>query len=311
MKKSVRILYFGTPEMSAKLLEKLIVEGYNVVGVVSQIDKPSGRKMKLEPTPTKIVASKYNIPLYQFEKIKENIDKIKEINPELILTFAYGQIMPIEILETPKYGSLNFHGSILPSYRGAAPIQYAILNGDKETGVSLMEMVQKMDAGRVFGIEKIEINDDNYTELSNKMVDAAYKVFIDNIDDYLSGKNKGVAQDESKVTFTKKILEEDEKLDFNEDAVKIHNKIRALSESPCAYFINNEIKYKIGKSILLKDVVDVPGKVISYDKKNFVIACNNGAIRVEKIQKQGKKMMNYADFYNGNREEFKVNDIIK
>ena len=170
--KDVKILYMGTPEMSAKVLETLILDGFNIVGVVAQEDQPVGRKAIITEVPTKVVAKAHNIPVYQPHKIRLDYEFVKEINPDLILTMAYGQIVPQGLLDIPKMGALNLHGSILPKYRGAAPIQRAIMNGETETGVTLMEMVDKMDAGQMFGVEKCEITpEDNYTSLCEKIVD--------------------------------------------------------------------------------------------------------------------------------------------
>ena len=178
LKKDISILYFGTPEISAFVLNKLIENNYKIVGVVAQEDKPIGRKGLLEHVPTKKVALKYGIPVYQFKKVREHYEEILNIKPDLILTLAFGQIISHDILTIPKYGCLNLHGSILPKYRGAAPIQYSLLNGDAETGISLMEMVDKCDAGKVYAVEKVKIElDDNCTSLTDKLKVAAFDVF--------------------------------------------------------------------------------------------------------------------------------------
>ncbi len=311
-KKNIKILFFGTPEISAYLLEELIKNNYNIIGLVAQEDKPVGRKGVIEAVPTKKVALKYNLPVYQYKKVSEHVDEIKKLEPDLILTLAFGQIVSHELLMVPKYGCLNLHGSILPKYRGAAPIQYSLLNGDKETGISLMEMVDKMDAGRVFAIEKIKIEDeDNYTTLVDKLKVASFLCVDKYLDGYLNGELKGEEQDESLVTFTKKIKEEDEVINFNEDATVLFNKIRALAMNPGAHFIFNDVKYKVFKTSVVKDNSDKkPGTIISYDKKNFIVKCKNDALKIEILQKPGKKAMDYNDFYNGNAKTFEINQII-
>lgn len=312
-RKDIRILFFGTPEISAYLFEKLIENKYNVIGLVAQEDKPVGRKGIIESVPTKKIALKYNISVFQYKKVSDHVDEIRKLNPDLILTLAFGQIVSRELLMVPKYGCLNLHGSILPKYRGAAPIQYSLLNGDKETGISLMEMVEKMDAGKVFAVEKVLISaDDNFTTLVDKMKIAAFDCVEKYLDGVLNGELKGVEQDENLATFTKKIKEEDEVIHFNEDAFVIFNKVRALSLIPGAHFVFNNLKYKIFKCKVIKDDSNNEnGKIISYDKKNFIIKCAKDAIKIEQIQKQGKKVMNYSDFFNGNSKDFKVGDLIK
>ena len=183
-KKDLKIVYLGTPKISAIVLENLIINGYNIVGIVSQVDKPQGRKMIVKPTETKLIGEKYNIPVFQPVKIRDDYAFLKELEPDIILTMAYGQIIPQAVLDIPKIMPLNLHGSILPKYRGASPIQQALLNGDKTTGITLMEMVDKMDAGKMFFKKEIAIEeDDNYESLSNKLAKLAYEVFDEGIQD--------------------------------------------------------------------------------------------------------------------------------
>ena len=303
-KKEIKILYFGTPEISAKVLKNIIESGYNVIGVVAQEDKPNARGNKIEEVATKKIAKEFNIPVYQYHKVREHGAEIKELNPDLILTLAYGQIISHDILEIPTFGCLNLHGSILPKYRGAAPIQYALLNGDKETGVTLMEMVDKMDAGRMYAIEKIQITeDDNYDSLCDKVSDAAYVCFDKFIQNYLDGNLIGEEQKEDEVTFTGKIKPEDEIINFNDNSFNIVNKIRALSSKPGAYFIYQNVKYKVFKAKISEEKGN-PGEILKYNKKEFVIGTSDSSISIEIIQKPGKKAMNYKDFFNGNSKLF-------
>ena len=157
--KSKRIIFMGTPEISSKVLEGLISNGYNVVAVIAQPDREVGRKKVLEPVPTKVVSKKYNIPVYQPVKIRKEYEFVRELNPDVIVTLAYGQIVPQGLLDIPKQGCINLHGSLLPKYRGAAPIQYALINNEKETGMTLMEMTKEMDAGGIYDVEKVVIKD--------------------------------------------------------------------------------------------------------------------------------------------------------
>ena len=312
-KKDLKIVYLGTPKISAIVLENLIINGYNIVGIVSQVDKPQGRKMIVKPTETKLIGEKYNIPVFQPVKIRDDYAFLKELEPDIILTMAYGQIIPQAVLDIPKIMPLNLHGSILPKYRGASPIQQALLNGDKTTGITLMEMVDKMDAGKMFFKKEIAIEeDDNYESLSNKLAKLAYEVFDEGIQDLIDGKNKGEDQDESLVSFTRKIKSEESIIDFNEDSFLINNKIRAFYPDPGTYFVFNNEKIKVAKAkVIHLDHKKEPGVVIKYDKKEFIVACSKNALSIEILQKPGKKMMSHKDFYNGDQKLFCENEKIK
>jgi len=311
MIKNVRILYFGTPVMSSILLNYMLESGFNIIGLVAQPDKPVGRKKIIEEVPTKKVARKFNIPVYQFEKLKPNIDFFKTLNIDLILTFAYGKILPEELLFIPKYKSLNIHASLLPKYRGASPIHYALLNGDEETGVSLMEMSKEMDAGRVFSERKILIsNDDNYDSLTKKVSDAAILIVKEDLEKVINDTLKPIEQDLKKVTFTKKIEDNDCLLNFKEfDAFSINNKIRALSMQPGAYFVYKNTKYKILKAKIVNKSYS-PNLIVSFNKNEFIISCKNNSISILTLQKEGKKVLDFKDFYNGNKDSFLANDVI-
>lgn len=312
-KEDIKILYFGTPDISAIVLEQLLKNNYHIVGLVAQVDKEKNRKGILLPVPTKQIANTYNIPVYQFEKIRDHIDEIKNIDFDIILTMAYGQIIPTSILELAPYGAYNLHGSLLPKYRGAAPIQYALLNGDKETGVTLMEMIKEMDAGKMFYKVKVNIeDDDNFTSLSNKIAFACYKAFDEGIEDVVNKKNLGIEQNIEDVTFTSKISSDLEKIDFNQSAFKILNIVRALSNNIGGYFIYNGEKIKIYKvyAFLLNEKT-IPGRIRKYDKNNFHIETGDGYLDIKVLQRPGKKVLSYKDFYNGNKELFKVGEIIR
>lgn len=309
-RKKVRILWLGTPEISANVLNRMLSSGYNIIGVVSQIDKPIGRKQIIEPVPTKIVANLFNIPVFQPIKIRLDYEFVKEMAPDLIISLAYGQLIPQGLLDIPKYGCLNLHGSLLPKYRGAAPMQYALLNGDDVTGITLMEMIAQMDAGKMFFKKEVTISDeDNIDSLTDKMADAAFYCVEHGLDDYLNGLNKGVEQKEDLATFTTKIKPEDQIISFSDSAKNIHNKIRALSTQPGAFFVFKNANYKVFSS----DIVDIkckPGEIFEYTKNGLVIGTTNKSIRILSIQKPGKKSLSIKDFFNGNRELFKKGEFI-
>ena len=297
--KDVRILYMGTPEMSAKVLEALISSGFNIVGVVAQEDQPVGRKAIITEVPTKVVAKAHNIPVYQPHKIRLDYEFVKEINPDLILTMAYGQIVPQGLLDIPKMGALNLHGSLLPKYRGAAPIQRAIMNGEKETGVTLMEMVDKMDAGQMFGVSKCEIlPEDNYTSLCEKIVNCCIDVSNRLLPKYFNGELKGEEQDESKVTFADKIKPETEKLSLEYGVEQFVNYVRGMSEEPGAYVLLENVKLKILKAKLSAKCIEGDVGTLLIEKGVF-LKLKDGVIELTELQLAGKKKMDGRSFANG------------
>ena len=299
--KDVKILYMGTPEMSAKVLEALISSGFNIVGVVAQEDQPVGRKAIITEVPTKVVAKAHNIPAYQPHKIRLNYEFVKQINPDLILTMAYGQIVPQGLLDIPSMGALNLHGSLLPKYRGAAPIQRAIMNGEKETGVTLMEMVDKMDAGKMFGVSKCEISaEDNYTSLCEKIVGCCIDVCNKLLLKYFNGELKGEPQDESKVTFADKIKPETEKLSLEYGSEQFINYVRGMSEEPGAYVLLENVKLKILKAKLSDKKIDGEVGTLLIEKGVF-LKLKDGVIELLELQLAGKKKMDGKSFANGSR----------
>lgn len=296
-----RIVYMGTPEMSAKILESMILSGFNIVALIAQEDKPVGRKNIICDVPTKVVAKAHNIPVFQPHKIRLDYEFVKDLKPDLILTMAYGQIVPQGLLDIPKLGALNLHGSILPKYRGAAPIQRAIWNGENKSGVTLMEMVDKMDAGRMYAIEECEIKkDDNYTSLCDKIVNCAIKLVNEKLPFYLEGKLEGVYQDESLVTIANKIKPEDEKLDLTLTCSEFLNRMRALSEIPGAYLFLEDKKLKIFKAERIEDNNSQVGK-LTVNKKT-ILNLSDAKIELLEVQLEGKKRMDGKSFANGNHQ---------
>ena len=302
-KKNARIIFMGTPEISATVFEGLLLDGYNVVALIAQPDRPVGRKKEIVPVPTKVVAQKYNIPVYQPVKIRKEYEFVNELKPDLILTLAYGQIVPQGLLDIPRLGCINLHGSLLPKYRGAAPIQYALLNNEKVTGMTLMKMVKEMDAGEMYMTEEVEISDeDNSTSLFKKMGDAALRLALRSLPLYLEGKLPGIPQDESLVTFAPSIKPEEEKIDLNKTKEEIFGQIRALSDVPGAYLYIDELKLKIYKAkIVSNEVSSIVGSIIRADKGGLYIQCVNGVLALLELQKEGKNRMDYKSFINGNQ----------
>lgn len=301
--KQTRIVYMGTPEISAFVLEGLIEAGYHIVGLIAQPDKPVGRHKVLEIVPTKAVAIKHNIPVFQPQKIRLEWSFIHDLAPDLILCFAYGQIIPRGLLDAPKLGCLNLHGSLLPKYRGASPMQYALMNGDEVTGVTLMQMVDKMDAGLMYAKKEIPLNDDDtFASLSTKMAQAALGIALDKLPQYIARNLEGEAQDESKVIFSPSISKAQEHLDLSKSSKEIVNYIRALNDVPGAYLLDGTAHLKIFKAKQLNSLIEAEvGTIVKADKYGLHLQCIDGQIALLTVQKEGKKPVDYKAYVNGER----------
>ena len=302
-KEELRVVFMGTPSISAKVLQAMIDDGYHFVGVIAQPDKPVGRHGELEKVPTKVIAEKYNIPVFQPIKIRDDYAFIDEIKPDLVITLAYGQIVPQGFLDKIPMGCLNLHGSLLPKYRGASPIQTALINGEKVTGVTLMEMVKAMDAGRMYAKKEVGIDEeDNATSLFNKIKIAASELILEALPLYINGELKGEPQDENEVTFCSLIKPEQEKLDLSLSAKSLVGWIKGLSDEPGAYLYLNNLKLKIYKAkVINNNVTNQVGEIVKADKNGLVFQAKDGQIAILELQKEGKKRMDYRSFINGNQ----------
>ena len=298
--KNTRIVFMGTPEFASNVLEGLIQNGYNIVGVVTQADKKIGRKQILTYTKVKEVALKYDIKVLQPIKIREDYEDILALEPELIITCAYGQIIPSALLDYPKYGCINTHGSLLPKYRGGAPIQWSIINGDKETGITIMYMDKKMDEGDILFQEKIVIElEDTNASMFAKLSDLALKMLLEHLDDIISGNINPVKQDHTIATYAYNLKKEDELISFNRDYMTVYNHIRGLLDNPGAYSIIDGKKIKFHKVRCTDEVLVNPGVVYGIHNGGLLIGAINGSIIVDEIQSEGKNKMNAKDFFNG------------
>ena len=301
-KNALRLVFMGTPEISAEVFEAMILDGYKFVGLIAQPDRPVGRKGQLEKVPTKVVAEKYNIPVFQPLKIRKEYDFVKELNPDIIITLAYGQIVPQGLLDIPKYGCLNLHGSLLPKYRGAAPIQYALINNEKVTGMTLMKMVAAMDAGAMYTKKEVVIDeDDNSTSLFKKMGDAAKELILESLPLYIDGKLPEIEQDETQATFCPTIKPEQERLDLNLSVHEISGWIRGLSDHPGAYFLLEDKKLKVFKAKIVNENEGNIGEIVRSDKGGLVVQLKGGQLALLELQKEGKNRMDYKSFLNGNQ----------
>ena len=309
----MNIIFMGTPDFAAESLKAIIEKGHNIMAVVTNPDRPKGRGMKMVSSPVKEFAISKNLKIYQPEKVRNNvefIEEIKALQPDVICVVAYGKILPKEILDIPRLGCINVHGSLLPHHRGGAPIQRAIINGDKKTGVTIMEMVKKMDAGRMYASSEIPILDsDNNSSLFEKLAIIGKNLLMENIEDIYNGKNEGIMQNEEEATISPNIAPEEEKINFNIDARKVFNLIRGLSDEPGAYCEYNGQRIKIYKASIEKNDSDAsPGTIINI-KKSLIVKCKTDAISILELQIPGKKRMNVKDFLNG-QKRLNLNDII-
>ena len=294
----LKVVFMGTPLFSVNVLNAL-ADNYDVVLVVTSPDAYVGRKKILTPCPVKRRAIELGIPVISPFKVSVDYEDILNAKPDVIITCAYGQIVSKEILDIPKYGCINIHASLLPKYRGGAPIHYALINGEEETGVTLMYMDEGMDTGDMLVSERIKIEeDDNIETLSNKLSVLGSKMIINYLEDIINGKIVGVKQDNDKATFARIIKRSDEHLDFNFSNRDVYNKFRALSPSPLPNFIMDDTEIKIAECELSDEEGDA-SKIINEGKDYFIIGCMSGSIKVTKIKPSGKNIMSVKDFKNG------------
>ncbi len=294
--KELRTVFMGTPEFAANILEGLLKEDFNIVAVVTQPDKEVGRKRILTPPPVKEVALKHNIPVLQPRKVRNEYEEILEYKPELIITSAYGQIVPGALLDYPKYHCINTHGSLLPKYRGGSPIQRSIINGEKYTGMTIMYMNEKMDEGDIIVQEKLEIaledtNADIFRKLSDMALNMLLKLDLNNINP--------IKQNNEEATYAYNLTKEDEYINFNEDVMTVYNHIRGLLDNPGAYAVLDGKKFKFHKVKFVSSNHPVAGTVIGMNNSALEVSCINGSILIEMIQPEGKNVMTAKDFYNG------------
>lgn len=305
--KDLKVVFMGTPTFSVPILESLIKE-CNVILVVSQPDKEKDRKGHLLETPIKKLALANNIEVYQPAKIKEEYQYIIDKQPDIIITCAYGQIIPEALLNYPKYGCINVHGSLLPKLRGGAPIHHAIINGDKETGITIMYMDKAMDSGDIISQKILPIlPEDNLDTLYEKMSLLGANLLQETLPDIIAGKNNRIKQDEKLVTFGYNITKEEEKINFNNSSLKIHNQIRGLSSIPGAYCYLDEKRLKIYASTLTNDKSkDTPGTISKIDKTGIYLSTKDNLLKITDIKLEGKKRCLVSDFVNG----IKINDYL-
>jgi len=304
-----KIVFMGTPKFAVAILEMLI-ENYGVDLVITQPDKKVGRKKILTPPPVKEVAVAHDIRVLQPENIskdEDTLNELKQLNPDIIITAAYGQLVPESILEIPKYKCINVHGSLLPKLRGGAPIQYSIIEDHKKTGITIMYMVKKLDAGDMISKVEVDILDsDNYETLHDKLSITGRDLLNETLPKIFSGNISPEKQDDNEATFASNILREDEKIDWNCTAREIFNKVRALDPMPGAFthLDNNILKIWSSEETSLNEEIpfEAVGTIIKQDKKNIYVLCgNNTVLKIKELQVSGKKRMPVTNFLSNKK----------
>ena len=301
MSEYMNIVFMGTPQFAVSIVDE-IRKKHNVVLVVTQPDVYNIKKKKYDYSEVKKYALENDLPLFQPEKIREDYQTILDLDVDLIVTAAYGQIIPKALLDYPKYKCINVHGSLLPKHRGGAPIQRSIINGDKETGVTIMYMAEKMDAGDMLMQRSIPILDsDTQDTMFDKLSKLGAEMINVLIDDLINNNITPVKQDESLVTFSYNLTKQDELVTFDKDAIKVFNQIRGLNSNPGGYFIMDNQNVKVYSSkVSNKSHNDEIGTIIGINKDSFDVACdNNTVISITEIKMPSKNKMAVRDFLNG------------
>ena len=301
----MKILFMGTPEFAATILRALYDAGEDIVGVVTQQDKPKGRGYKLVPPPVKVFAEEKGIAVYQPETLKNGAFErtLDELKPEMIIVAAYGKILPPYIINYPVYGCVNAHASILPKYRGASPIQRAIMDGERESGVTAMYMDEGLDTGDIILCEKITIDDDdNFETVHDKLAAAGAKAILETVDMAKAGDVPRTKQNDAGSTYAAKIERSDRIIDFSDTAEAVHNKIRALSPYPRAFaYLPDGKTVQITSSKVCRGAECEYGTVFAEEKDGFAVNCKDGGILVKEVIPEGKGKMSAADFVRGRK----------
>nr|WP_206286067.1 methionyl-tRNA formyltransferase [Yersinia kristensenii] len=305
---SLRIIFAGTPDFAARHLGALLSSQHQIVGVFTQPDRPAGRGNKLTPSPVKVLAEQHNIPVFQPKSLRpeENQHLVADLNADIMVVVAYGLILPASVLVMPRLGCINVHGSLLPRWRGAAPIQRSLWAGDAKTGVTIMQMDVGLDTGDM--LHKIECNiqpEDTSATLYDKLAQLGPQGLLVTLQQLAEGRAQPEIQDEAQVTYAEKLSKEEAKLDWSLSAVQLERCIRAFNPWPVSYFVVDEQPIKVWQAQVLATVDNVaPGTIIQADKHGIQIATADGVLNITQLQPAGKKAMSAADLLNSRREWF-------
>ena len=310
----MKILFMGTPDFALFSLKSIACSEHTVVGVVTQPDKPRGRGYALMPPPVKVYALEKNIPVYQPDTLRseEFLTLLSKLAPEVIVVVAYGKILPKSVLDFPKYGCINVHGSLLPEYRGAAPMQRAIIDGKEQTGITTMYMAEGLDTGDMIMKDTVDITpDDNFETVHDKLGECGAKLIVKTLDALADGNATRTPQDDALATYASKITKETCAVDFSADAKQIHDLIRGLSPIPLAltHTPDGRLLKIIQAEVVSPDgVLGRAGEIISLED-GITVACGRGSVRLEKVLPEGKSRMNASDFVRGRKVA--LGDVLK
>lgn len=304
----MRVVFMGTPDIAATCLKKILADGFQVVGVYTQPDRPKGRGMKLVASPVKLVAQEAGIPVFQPENFREEetVQQLRDLQPDVCAVVAYGRILPQKVLDVPTLGCINIHASVLPKYRGSAPYQWAVLDGLTETGVTAMYLVREMDAGDIIDVSKTPIGENETAgELLDRLAVLGAELLSKTLGRLASGQQiPRIPQDESQVSFAPMLDKAMCPIDWNKTAQQIHNQVRGLHPWPVATMELNGTQFKVHETRVVEGQ-GVPGSVLELNKHGLVIACGQGAIEIRSLQAQGGKRMNAPDYFRGHPLEAK------
>jgi methionyl-tRNA formyltransferase len=308
-----RIVFMGTPDFSVPILHNLVKSEYEVVLAVTQPDRPKGRKRVITPPPVKVEAEKHGIPVYQPEKLRDSYEEILAYQPDLIVTAAYGQLLPNALLEGPEFGCINVHASLLPELRGGAPIHYAIMQGEKETGITIMYMVEKLDAGDILTQQSVPIDDkDHVGTLHDKLSEVGTTLLMDTLPRLFNGDINPVKQDDAKATFAGNIKREQEKIDWHKNSLEIYNHIRGLNPWPVAFTTYQGSNMKVWWGEIQDEQYDgSPGEIVEKTEDGFLVVCGDEkAIKITDMQPAGKKRMSVKDYLQGSADRIKIGTVL-
>ena len=299
-----KIIFMGTPAFSVPILNGLVEEGYDVIRVVTQPDRPVGRKKVLTPPPVKEAALAHGIKVLQPEKISgsEEMAELMELEADLIVTAAFGQFLPEKLLQAPKLGAINVHASLLPKYRGGAPVHYSIINGDDKTGVTIMRMIKKMDAGDMLSQESLPITKtDDVGSMFDKLSLLGKDMLLKMLPDFLAGKVKEVPQNEAEVTYSPNITREEEQISWTKTSHLIDCQVRGMRPWPVAFTMYQETRVKLWDVTPVEETTtEAPGTVIQINKKSFLVACGEGTVlQINELQPAGKGKLKAVEYLNG------------
>ncbi len=297
----MRVVFMGTPDIAATCLTKIIDDGFNVVGVYTQPDRPKNRGMKLAYSPVKEVAISHNLPVFQPENFRdeETVDILRDLRPDVVAVVAYGRILPQKVLDVPTYGCINIHASLLPAYRGSAPYQWAVLDGQKETGVTAMYLCREMDAGDIIDVTKTPIGDNETAgELLDRLAVLGAALLSNTLSSIMCGEAKRTPQDSTLATYAPMLDKSMCPIDFTKTDQQVHNQVRGLHPWPVATMELQGKRFKIHETVLASGA-GKPGEILGLTKTGLVIACGNGAVEIRSLQAEGGKRMSAPDYFRG------------